>query len=157
MFQNGVYCHLVTVNDVQHTGRRSGLHHQFSQTHRQGRITLGRLQDEGIAHGDRHTEHPHRNHAREVERRNARHHAQRLAHGIDVDPRAGTIGVFALGGMRDATGELDHLQTALDVAFGIRKDLAVLAGQQLGQLVHIGLDQTLELEHDAGTALGIGR
>ncbi|MNI48121.1 hypothetical protein D3C73_1026730 [compost metagenome] len=59
--------------------------------------------------------------------------------------------------MRDAAGELDHFQTALDVALGVGDDLAVLAGQKLGQFVHVRLDQALELEHDAGAALRVGR
>jgi 1-acyl-sn-glycerol-3-phosphate acyltransferase len=59
--------------------------------------------------------------------------------------------------MRDAAGELDDLKAALDVALGVGDDLAVLGREQLGQLVHIGLDQALELEHHPRAALGIGR
>ncbi len=44
------------------------------------------------------------------------HDAQRLAHRIDVDARPGALGVFALQRVRDAAGELDHLQPALHVA-----------------------------------------
>ncbi|MNN06453.1 hypothetical protein D3C81_1192440 [compost metagenome] len=154
--QDGVDRHLVAVDDVQHALGRAGLHHQFAQTHRQRRIALGRLQDEGVAGGDRHAEHPHRDHAGEVERGDARHDAERLAHGIDVDAGAGALRVFALQRVRDAAGEFNDFQTALDVALGVGDDLAVFRGQQLGQLVHVGLDQALELEHDAGAALRVG-
>ncbi len=49
-----------------------------------------------LPHGDGDAEHPHRDHGREVERGDARRHAQRLAHGIDVDARARALGVLAL-------------------------------------------------------------
>jgi acyl-CoA reductase-like NAD-dependent aldehyde dehydrogenase len=68
---------------------------------------------------------------------------------------AGALSVFALQGMRDAAGELDHLQAALDVALRVGDDLAVLAREHLGHLVHIGFDEPLEVEHDAGAALRI--
>ena len=58
--------------------------------------------------------------------------------------------------MGDAAGELDHLKPALDVALGVGDDLAVLAGQQFGQFVHVRLDQAFEVEHDPGATLGIG-
>jgi len=59
--------------------------------------------------------------------------------------------------MRDAAGELDDLQTPLDVALGVCDDLAVLGRQQFGQLGHVGLDQALEFEHHPRAALRVGR
>ena len=47
--------------------------------------------------------------------------AQRLAHRIDVDARPGAFGVFALQRVRDAAGELDHFEAALDVALASRR------------------------------------
>ena len=117
MGQDGVDRRLVAVDDVEHAGRRSGLHHQLGQTDRHGRIPLGGLEDEGVADSNGDTEHPHRDHGREVERGDARNHAQRLAHRIDVDAGACAPSVFALQRMRDAAGEFDHFQTALDVTF----------------------------------------
>ena len=58
--------------------------------------------------------------------------------------------------MRNAAGELDHFETALDVALGIGKGLAVLGREQPRQIVIFALDQLQELEHDAGAALRIG-
>ena len=58
--------------------------------------------------------------------------------------------------MRDAAGEFDDLQPALDVALGISDDLAVLRRQQMGELLHIMFEQALEFEHHPGAALGIG-
>jgi hypothetical protein len=121
------------------------------------RIALGRLQDKGVAAGDRHAEHPHRDHRREVERRNACSDAERLAHRVNVDTRAGADRIFPFERLRDAAGELDDLEAALNVALGVGDDLAVLGAERVRQLVHVCFDQFLELEHDAGAALRIRR
>ena len=103
--------------------------------HRHGRIALRRLEDEGVAAGDRRRAFPQRDHGREIERRDAGDDAERLAQRIEVDAGAGAFGVFALQQMRDAAGELDHLEAALDVALGVGEGLAVLGGQQPGEVV----------------------
>jgi hypothetical protein len=58
--------------------------------------------------------------------------------------------------MGNTAGKLDHLQPALDIALRIGHHLAMLAGQQFGQFLHVAFDKTLELEHHAGAALRIG-
>ena len=82
---------------------------------------------------------------------------KRLAHGIDVDPGSGALGVLALEHVRNAAGELDDLQPTLDVAARVGDDLAVLAGEQRRQLVHPRLDQALVGEHHPRPPLGIDR
>ena len=155
--QDGVHGRLVAVHHVQHAVGRARLQHQFGQADRHGRIALRRLQHECVADRDGHAEHPHRDHGGKVERGDAGDHAQRLAHGVDVDAGASALGVFAFQSVGDAAGEFDHLQPPLDVALGVGDDLAVLARQHLGQLVHVRLDQALELKHDARAALGVRR
>ena len=59
--------------------------------------------------------------------------------------------------MRDAAGEFDHLDAALDIALGIGKRLAVLGGEQRGQRIHLLPDQLQKLEHHPRAALRIGR
>jgi hypothetical protein len=83
--------------------------------------------------------------------------AERLAHRVNVDPGARTDRIFALQRLRDAATIFDHLEPALDVALGVGDDLAVLARQQVGELVHVALDQFLILEHHPGPALRVGR
>ena len=102
-------------------------------------------------------EHPHRDHRGEVERGDARADADRLAHRIDVDARARALGIFALEHVRDAAAEFDDFEPALDVALGVGDDLAMLARQQVRELVDIGFDQRLEVEHHARAALRVGR
>ena len=161
--QQAVDRFLVAVDDVEHTRRAARFHEQLGEPDWHGGVFFRRLEDEGVTHGDGQREHPHRDHGREVERGDPRRHAQRLAHGVDVDARAGGVGVFALGHLRDTAGELDHLEPALNVAVGVCNDLAVLGGQQFGQLICVGLDQLLELEHHPratlrvhGSPLGLG-
>ena len=59
--------------------------------------------------------------------------------------------------MRDAAGELDHLDAALHVAARVGNGLAVLGGQKLGEVLEVLLHQFEELEHHAGAPLRIGR
>ena len=99
---------------------------------------------------------PQRDHGGEVERRDAGDDAERLAHRIEVDARAGALGVFALHQVRDAAGELDHFEPALDVALGVGEGLAVLGGEQPGEIVVLGLDQLEEVEHHPRAALRVG-
>ena len=148
---------LVAVDDIEHARRQPGLDQQFGKPHRHGRIALRRLEDEGIAAGERRREFPHRDHGREIERRDAGDDAERLAHRVEVDAGAGALAVFALDQMRDAAGEFDHFEAALDVAFGVGEGLAVLGGEQPRQRVEFLLHQFEELEHDARAPLRIGR
>src|SRR3546814_3194794 len=85
----------------------------------------------------------------------ARDQPKRLAHRIDVDAGTGTLGVFAFQRMRDAAGEFDDFEPALDVAPGVGDDLAVFGRQQVRQLVHVLFDQHLEVEHHPRTPLRI--
>ena len=57
--------------------------------------------------------------------------------------------------MRDAAGELDDLQAAADLALRVGEDLAVLGGDQFGEVIHVGGDEFAELEQHGG-ALGQG-
>ena len=59
--------------------------------------------------------------------------------------------------MRDAAGELDHFETALNIAFGIGNGLAVLGRQQFCQLVELVLHEIDEFHQHAGAALRVGR
>ena len=72
-------------------------------------------------------------------------------------PGAGAVGELALHQVGHAERELDDLDAALDVALGVGNGLAVLAGEQLGELVIILRDQVEELHQYAGAALRVDR
>ena len=108
-----------------------------------------------LPHASAGTRLPQRDHRREVERGDARDHAEWLAQRVHVDAGACALGVLTLDQVRDADGELDHLDAALDVALGVRDGLAVFEGEQFGQFVDVLVDQVDELHHHAGAALRV--
>ncbi|MNX85344.1 hypothetical protein D3C86_1171790 [compost metagenome] len=154
--QDGVDGTLVTVDDVEDTGRKTGFDHQFGKADRQRRIAFRWLQDEGVAAGNRRGEHPHRDHAGEVEGRDARADADRLADRIHVDGRACALGELTLLQMRNAADKFADFEAADDIALGILDGLAVLTGEQHRQLVHVAVQKFDELEENAGAALRVG-
>ena len=82
---------------------------------------------------------------------------KRLAERVDVDAGTGAFGVFALHQVRNADSKLDDLKAALNVALGVGNGLAVLARQNVGELVVVALREFEELHHHARPALRIGR
>ena len=152
MVEDRVDGFLVAMHDIETAFGKPSLGQHPRQHHRRAGVALRRLEDEGVAAGQRHREHPHRHHRREVERGNAGDHADRLAHREAVDIAGDLRRILALQRMRDAAGELDHLDAARDLALGVVEGLAVLRGNQRRQLVKVGLDQVTEVEHHLRTA-----
>ena len=144
---------LVALEHIEHPRRQAGLGPQPGQPQRRRGILLRRLQDDGVACSDGDGEEPHRHHGREVERADDTDRSQRLADGVDVDLGRGVLGEPALEQMRDTAGELDDLLAARHLAERVGDDLAVLAGDDLGQLALAGVEQFAEVEQDGG-ALG---
>ncbi len=155
--QDGVHRRLVAVHHIEDSRGRPGLQHQLAQPHRDRWVLLRGLEHEGVAAGDGHAEHPHRDHGREIKRGDPGCDAQRLAHGVDVDAGAGAFGVFALQGVRNSAREFNDFQASLDIPLAVGQHLAVLGGEQARQLFHPGFDQPLELEHHPRPALRIER
>jgi hypothetical protein len=147
---------LVAVDDLQDAIGQPGLLTQFGQHHRAGRVALGRFQDHRIARGQRRAHLPQGDHGGKVEGRDARDHAQGLAHGIHVDAGTGAVGELAFQQMRRADAEFDHLKPALHIALGVGKGLAMFAADGFGQLVHVAVDEAHQRHHHAGAALRVG-
>ncbi len=89
-------------------------------------------------------------HGREVEGRDARHHTQRLADLVDVDTRGRLLAVGTLDELRDAAGELEVLEATRDLTQGVGGHLAVLRGQQRGELGATRVHEVPDAEHDLG-------
>ena len=119
---------------------------------RQRRIALRRLQHERVAARDRDREHPQRHHRGKVERRDARAHAERLAQREAVHVGADVLAELALQQMRNARGELDHLDAARDLAFGVGERLAVLLRDDLREVLAVRVHQLAEAHQDARAA-----
>ena len=133
--EDGVDRFLVAVDDIEHARRQAGLDHQFGERIGTTGSRSDGLRMKALPQAMRRREFPHRDHRREIERRDAGDDAERLAHRIDVDAGAGAFGVFALQQMRNAAGEFDHFEPALDVALGVGKVLPCSRRQQLGEAV----------------------
>ena len=72
--------------------------------------------------------------------------AERLAHRVDVDAGRDVLGVGALRQVPEAARELDDLHAAGDLAERVGEHLAVLGGEDLGQLLLAGVEQLAERE-----------
>jgi hypothetical protein len=70
-----------------------------------------------------------------------------------VDAAADAVRMLALEQLRDAAGEFDDLQPALHFAQRIGQGLAVLGGDQRGDVPGVLLHQIAEGEHHPGAAL----
>ena len=143
---------LVALHDVEHAIGQAGLLQQVGDEQRRRRVALARLQDEAVAAGDRDREHPHRHHARKVERRDARDDAERLAQRPVVDAGRDLVSEVALQQLRDAAGELDDVDAARDLALRVGEDLAVLGGDHRGERVLVLVEQCEEVIQHARSA-----
>jgi hypothetical protein len=115
-----------------------------------GGVALRRLQHEGVAAGERHREHPHRHHRREIEGRDPGADAERLAHRPAVDAAPDLLRILALQKLRDTAGELDDLEAARHLAARVGEDLPVLRRDQRRDAFGLAFEELAELEHDAG-------
>ena len=95
-------------------------------------------------------EHPHRDHRREVERRDPGDDAERLADLVDVDAARDLLAEAALQQVRDAGRELEVLEAAGDLAERVRGHLAVLGGQERGDVGPVLVDEVADPEQDLG-------
>ena len=100
------------MHDVEHAIGQAGFLEQLGKPDRRRRIALRRLQHERVAARDRDREHPARHHHREVERRDARDHAERLTQIPVVDAAADLVGEVGLQQIRNAASELDDFDAA---------------------------------------------
>jgi hypothetical protein len=112
LVQDRVHRLLVAVDHVEHAIGQAGIFEQLGEDQGGRRVALGRLEDEAVAAGERHWEHPHRHDGREAEGRDRGNHAERLAERMPVDPGADILGDLALEQMRPAGGGI--LSAALD-------------------------------------------
>ncbi|KPW69598.1 Fused ISPsy20 transposase IstB/transcriptional regulator LysR family protein [Pseudomonas cannabina] len=110
---------------------------------------FGGFEDKGVAAGNRHREHPQRNHRWEVERRDAGAHTNGLAQRVGIDAAGDVLGELAHLQRANRARVLDHLKAAKDIALGIGQRLALLGAQYRRNAPGVLADQRLQLEHDA--------
>src|SRR5207248_11093393 len=102
--------------------------------------------------GESRRPHPHRDHRREVERRDPGADAKRLPDRIDVDPCRSLLGEAALEELGYPAAELDHLEPARHLPLRVRQNLAVLDRQDLRDVFAMLVDESTDAEEDLGLA-----
>ena len=93
-------------------------------------------------------EHPEWDHGGEVEGSNASTHSQGCSEAGEIHVLADPGHGLTQHEVGIAAAVLHHLQPPHHVPLGVREGLALLDGDQLGQLPDVGLDQLLVPEHD---------
>src|SRR6185437_3731703 len=141
--------HLVTMHDVENTFWQTRLVQQLGQTYRDRRIALRGFQQEGVAAGQCHREHPTRHHGGKIERGDSRYDTQGLAQRPVVDSVADLVRVLPLEQMRNATRKLDDFHTPRDFAACVALDLAMLAGYERREFIDMCIEQLFEAEQNA--------
>jgi hypothetical protein len=141
---------LVSLRDREHAVGQPGLLPQLGKEQRRRWVLLGRLEHEAVSAGDGAGEHPHRHHGREVEGRDAGHDAEGLKDRVDIDGGRGLFGVPTLEQVGHATGELDVLEAAANLALGVGEHLAVLGGDERRDLLAVPVDEFAQVEEHLG-------
>ena len=121
------------------------------------RILLAGLEHERVAAREGVGEHPHRHHGREVERRDAGHHAERLLDAVHVDAAARPARCSrpsAGCGMPQANSMFSRPRATSPSASP--STLPCSLREQRGDLLAVGVDQLAHAEHDLGAARQVG-
>ena len=141
----------IALEHVEHAVRQTGLGEPFGEKYRRTGIAFTGLEDEGVATGDRHRQHPHRHHGREVERGDADTRADGLAHRPDIDIGGDLFVMGAFEQFTHTTRELHDLDAASHLAHGIGEHLAVLSGDDCRQLLASLAEDLAKGEHHFGS------
>ena len=123
MIENRVHRLASAVHQLDHARREARGFDQVKELPRGQRHALGGFQDEAVSGRHRVGQKPERDHAREVERRDGRHHAQRLADHVLVDAGGDVLVVAALHQHRDAARRLHVLDGAAHLADALARSV----------------------------------
>ena len=137
MHEQGVDRFFVALDHVEHAVWQARFFQQVGHEECGRWINRAGLQHKSVAASDGDGEHPHGHHHRKVERCDACHHAQWLAHGPVIDAGGNLLGVVAFEQLRDARGEFNNLNTARDLALGVGKHLAVLGRDHVREFIFV--------------------
>lgn len=110
-------------------------------------ILLRWLDDHGVSGGQGDREHPKWDHSREVEGTNSSGDSERNSVRVGIHVAGHVWKSLSHHQRRHGAGVLDNLKTSADISFGVWKGLPLLNRDTVSELLHVSLDQGLELEH----------
>src|SRR5262249_55716374 len=151
MIEQRINRRLIALYDVEDSGWEPRLFEQARHENRGRGVTLARLEDEGVAAGDRERKHPTWHHARKVEGRDACDYTERLTQLPVVEAGRYLIGEVTFQELRNAAGELDDLDSARHLALRVREHLAVLTGDELGERIAFAVEEREKASQHART------
>jgi hypothetical protein len=135
------------VNHVEDAGRKPGFGQELRGPNGTQRHQLGRLEDQAVAQREGVGDGPVRDHDRKVERRYGGHDAHRMAVGAAFHPAA-HLQNLARDDLRHRAGELGQLDRLQHLRLGLATDLAVLPGNERGELLEVPLEESaIPIEH----------
>ena len=150
MREQGIDALPSTMDDVEDTGRQTGLLQQLDQADAGERYLLAGLEDEGVSAGDRQREHPHRHQSRKVVGADSHADAVGLAHHLAVDPAGHILQDLSLEELRNAAGVFHHLDAAAKIPPRLHNVLTMFAGDAFRQGLKFILEKHLVTEQDPG-------
>ena len=122
-------------DEVEHTGRQTGVRNDVRQDMGAAGHEIGRLEHDAIAVGERRRDFPGRDRDREIPRRDQRDDADRLARHLDIDPGPHAGDFFARHAQRFAGEERENLPRAHRFADAFRQRLALFACEQMADFL----------------------
>ena len=134
MIEECVDCFLVAVHHAEHTVGKTGVPPQLGNERRYRRVSLRWLQHERVAARDGERKHPHRDHHRKVERRDPGDDPERLTDRVAIGVGRHLLRVSAREQVGNPARELDDFDAARDLAQRVGEHLAVLGGDQRGEI-----------------------
>src|SRR5277367_4996935 len=149
--EDGIDRYLVSLDYVEDAVGKAGFFEHLGEEDGGAGVALAGLEDEGVAAGQGDGEHPQWDHGGEVEGGDAGDDAKGLAKGPAIDAGPYLLGEFSFEELGDAGGEFDVFEAAGGFAAGVGEDFAVLAGEELGDLVEALLEDLAEAEEHAGS------
>jgi hypothetical protein len=136
VIDDGLDRRAIAVDHREEPRQKSCLFDQLGDAARGERHLLGGLQDEGVPERERDGIHPHRHHRREVEGRDAGDDAERFT-AVFAGHAARDLERAAAIQIRQADGELDHLEAALEPGERFGRRLPRLEGGERRDLLGV--------------------
>ncbi len=142
------------VDQVDHARGQAGVVETLDEPDRRARRLLWALDDDGAPRRQCRSDLAHRLGDREVPGREARHHADRLldhhvAHAVGTPGDDAAVGALALAGI-----PVDDVGGARNLDLGLHQHLALLHGEDLGDLVGAGAHEVGRLAQDLAALVG---